>query len=207
MLYPHSLICVPAIILALTCASGPRGPQLTHVPSRLYLAFDNAPNPEAIGRKLREFNAALGSSGLEGGEEAGVEGGGFHVLGYIAQYILPKVLPMPCAVLLPDLTLHVPHRSPYCQHSFPHIPAGPLDELLRKLPSAVAPGGGVAGVFTPADLSLLHKLLQWPKAQLFPALDVARAAALDTGGAASLATGNVGDLRGGNRLGLRPSGT
>ena len=32
---------------------------LTHVPARFYLAFDNAPNLDALKRKLAEFNATV----------------------------------------------------------------------------------------------------------------------------------------------------
>ena len=53
----------------------PKSP-FTHIPARGYLAFDNAPNPEAIGRKLREFGAAIGGGGLVPGEEAGEKGVG-----------------------------------------------------------------------------------------------------------------------------------
>eukprot|EP00891_Asterochloris_glomerata_P008959 jgi/Astpho2/8959/Aster-02637 len=43
--------------------------------------------------------------------------------------------------------------------------------------------------FTLADLALVDRLLRWPPARLFPALDVARLVALDPNGAAHLAAG------------------
>ena len=43
--------------------------------------------------------------------------------------------------------------------------------------------------FTSADLALVDRLLCWPPARLFPALDVARLVALDPKGAAHLAAG------------------
>mmetsp|Transcript_2177 Transcript_2177/g.5525 ORF Transcript_2177/g.5525 Transcript_2177/m.5525 type:complete len:870 (-) Transcript_2177:299-2908(-) len=69
--------------------------------------------------------------------------------------------------------------------------AGGLDALLRQLP-AVPSSSPSAPVFPATGgphAPLLAKLLQWPPAQLFPGLDVARLVALDAGGGASLVAG------------------
>ncbi len=64
--------------------------------------------------------------------------------------------------------------------------------------SAAAAAAPPAGRLCPGDLALLVRLLAWPPAQLFPALDLARLAALDGGaggGAELLAAPEVaGDL-------------
>lgn len=44
-----------------------------HTPARVFMAFDNVPNLEALGRKLHEFSAALQATGKGlGDDEAGV---------------------------------------------------------------------------------------------------------------------------------------
>ena len=197
-----------------------------HVPARAYLAFDNAPVAEAIGRKLREFNAVLQGQGLglAAGEEAGTAGlgggggGGCGATGsghrgrqvqcYRGEGAAGRGASTICnsAPLRPS---HTPHRAGPSQTSISRqarsrpitVPfllsssAGPLDALLGKLPAAAASSGcsGTAA-FTPGDITLLHALLAWPAAQLFPALDVARTLALDPGGAAALAAGECRSL-------------
>lgn len=52
--------------------------------------------------------------------------------------------------------------------------------------AAQAPSGSGAGA-TGADLALLSKMLSWPPAQLFPALDLARLLLLDRASAEALA--------------------
>lgn len=60
---------------------------------------------------------------------------------------------------------------------------GPLDGLLARAAAAPASGGG----WQEADFGLVGKMLSWPPAQLFPALDLARLAVLDAGAAERLA--------------------
>lgn len=60
---------------------------------------------------------------------------------------------------------------------------GALDGLLSRAVAVPAAGGG----WQEADWAVLGKMLSWPPAQLFPALDLARLAALDPGAAERLA--------------------
>ncbi|GFR47642.1 hypothetical protein Agub_g9384, partial [Astrephomene gubernaculifera] len=126
----------------------------THVPCHTLLTFDNVPNLEALGRKIREFNSS-------------------------------ESVPAPLRLSEQDLAT-----------------GGPLDTLLQKLPKIAAAAAATAAaaaaaapasapLTTPADISLLRRLLSWPAACLFPALDVARLVALEGGavGAAGAAAG------------------
>lgn len=63
-------------------------------------------------------------------------------------------------------------------------PGGVLDQLLSR-----AAAGGASGAATAPleQLALLGKMLRWPAAQLFPALDIARLLALDAAYAPALA--------------------
>ncbi|PSC75649.1 phospholipase A-2-activating [Micractinium conductrix] len=63
---------------------------------------------------------------------------------------------------------------------------GPLDSLLGAAAAAPSGGGGAATV-SDADMAVLGKMLSWPAAQLFPALDIARLLVLERGAADRLA--------------------
>mmetsp|Transcript_16702 Transcript_16702/g.36120 ORF Transcript_16702/g.36120 Transcript_16702/m.36120 type:complete len:835 (+) Transcript_16702:62-2566(+) len=136
---------------ALTAPGQYREGSLLHVPARAYMTFDMAPNPEALGRKLREFNTVLQEGAM-------------------------------------DLALGEQQA------------AGSLDALLRKLPSAPSSSGAR---LSPEDLDLVARLLRWPAAQLFPALDVARLVVLDAAGCSALSDG-IGSLASGAAGGLLP---
>ena len=61
-------------------------------------------------------------------------------------------------------------------------------------PRAVLVGQGGAASFTDSNHAVLTKLLQWPAAQLFPALDLARLLVLEHAAAQQLASG-AGSIR------------
>ncbi|MEW5319781.1 MAG: hypothetical protein WDW38_010909 [Sanguina aurantia] len=117
---------------ASTSASGPPAHTLLHCPATAYLAFDNAPNVDALRRKLHEFNALLRA----------------------------QVLP------LSDEEM-----------------AAPLEALLSKLAAGVTASGPSSATFNAADVAVLMRLLTWPAAYIFPALDIARVVVLDAAGA------------------------
>ncbi|GAX81885.1 hypothetical protein CEUSTIGMA_g9313.t1 [Chlamydomonas eustigma] len=114
--------------------------QLTHVPGKLFLAFDNVPNVEGVGKKLREFNNLLQERGLGLGDD---------------------------------------------------LLSGPLEEILKKLPEASSASSGQAGSapLSESSMKVLQQLLSWPREQLFPSLDLARALVLDASAAAVLSCG------------------
>lgn len=84
-------------------------------------------------------------------------------------------------------------RNDWC---FPSLSFAVLWALCFRASGQSSPGGTS---FTPPDLALLSKMLTWPPAQLFPALDLARLVALEPGGAVWLAqgAGGVGDSEAG----------
>jgi phospholipase A-2-activating protein len=112
---------------------------LSHVPATKYLAFDTPINCEGLRKKLKEFDALVGSDAST-----------VH------------------------LSLGLGNNEGDASVS--------LETLLKKLPGSVIPNGIDKSMsFTSQDLALLEKLLSWPAAYLFPAIDATRALILDAG--------------------------
>jgi len=117
---------------------------LVHCPLKVPLLWlSKLSNPEAVGTRVRDLNAALAPAAPE----------------------------QPVACLLSD----------ECAAS------GALDHLLLSASSFTAESVGKEDKFSGGDIALLRKLLTWPAACIYPALDIARLAALTSSGAAQLA--------------------
>ena len=84
----------------------------------------------------------------------------------------------------------------YLWMSLPISLARVAKDRVSDVPRAVLVGQGGAAAFTDCNHAVLTKLLQWPAAQLFPALDLARLLALENAAAQQLASsaGSMGDM-------------